>query len=320
MTSSTLRHSRILALDQLAPAVDSCSCFQLKESSWFGYRNPSHHLLLIESGRIEARISEGDIRASAGDLVCFRPTAWNEYATFGPAVLYQASVWFAPPPRHLWTPSFAELGPLPVHVPLGRAFDQMRVLFETLCIEITQPGAVHLLRVRATVHDMLAVIAGTLAREPRGAQALDNWQRLRMRLDAELGAGLSVSAMAKQMNLSVSYFKRAFKQHFGVSPRMYHTRARLHEAMRLLRSTNKPVKVIASELGFSDSSVFTRLFKNQLGLVPSDLRDGKATAEEIAPGSSGRMFPINKYLVPPWQTVEDWVRRYSPPRRRKHHA
>ena len=316
MIKKTSSH-RFLALDELSPAVDSASCFNLEESCWWRYRNPSHHLVLIESGRMEARTPNGDFQAKAGDLFCFRPTERNEFGACGPTVYYQASIRFAPPPRHHLTPSLAEFGPLPVHIRLGRAFEEMRRLFETVCIEIAEPGAVHQLRLRAAVLEMLATIASTLTGDRRGVQSLDDWQRLRLHLDTELGADVSVETMARQMNLSLSYFKRAFKQHFGITPRAYHTHARLREAARLLRSTDKQVKAIASELGFHDANVLTRLFKRQLGVSPSDLRQGAAPVAEIAPSDSGRLFPMNKLLVTPPHTAEDWYYQCFPPRRRE---
>ena len=306
---------RFLALDELLPTVDAAGCFRFEKPLWWRYRVPSPHLVLIESGRVEARTPEGVFHGKAGDMLCFRSTEWNEYGTAGPTVFYQASFRFAPPPREGLTPYLAEHGPLPIHVPLGKTFGKMRNIFEMFCIEVPRPGAVRLLRLRAGVHEMLAIIAASLTRSRDDGQQLDEWQRMRMRLDTELNTDLSVEAMAARMNLSASYFKGVFKQRFGVGPKAYHTRARLQEAVRLLRSTDKPVKAIAYELGFSSARVFARLFKGRLGVLPSDIREGATRVEEAAPEPAGRLFPMNVHFVPPSQTMEDWIKQCIPRRR-----
>ncbi len=304
MAAKKAKH-RFLTIDELSTIVYSASCFA-ERGIWHRYRNPSHHFLLIESGLIEAWTKEGRFHGKAGDLFYFHPTDYNEYGNIEMTRFYQVSIRFAPPPRDRFTPSFVESGPLPVQVSLGKAFGEMRRVFETFCIETPQAGSLHLLRLRAAVHEMLAILAGVLTRDPTSPQHLDEWQRLRMRLDTELSADVPVEAMARQMNLSASYFKRAFKHRFGLAPRAYHMHARLWEAVRMLRRTDRSVKAIAYELGFSNAIVFTRLFKSQLGVSPSDIRQGTAKANEPTTSVGGRLFPMNTHLVAPPQTSEGW--------------
>jgi len=307
---------RFLTIDELMPGVDVASCSKFERDNWFRYRLPAHHMMLIESGRIDAKTSDGLIHGKPGDLFCLRPTEWSEYTTLGPTLYYQAHVWFASPPRFQATPTFAECGPLPTKVSLGRAFPEMRVVFETICIEVTQPGTVHQLRLRTAVHEMLAIIAGILTRDRHSLQHLDEWQRLRMRLDADLNTDISVDSMARQMNLTSSYFNHAFKQRFGATPKAYHTHARLREAARLLRFTDKPVKTVAYEMGFTNARTFTRLFRNRLGVLPSDMRMGAITpmgveiSSDEVPRTGGRLFPMNKALVSP-QAGANWEAKFA---------
>src|SRR5882672_9332790 len=73
------RH-RYLTLDELSPTVHLAACFEWKRER-HRYRIPSHHVLLIQSGKIDAETPEGSFTAEAGSLICFHPADWNEYGT-----------------------------------------------------------------------------------------------------------------------------------------------------------------------------------------------------------------------------------------------
>jgi AraC-like DNA-binding protein len=301
---------RFLTLDQVSPAVHLASCLNWEKRQWHNYRIPGHQMMLIEDGCLHARTPLGEFTARAGDLLCFRPAGLSEHSILGPARFLQTHIDFAPPPRHHSTPLFDEFGPLPPLISLGAVFEEMRSVFETFCIEITQPGSVHRLRLRAAVHDMLALIATVLTPDPAVYTRLDDWQRLRLRLDAELHAECRVEQMARALGLSPAYFIRAFRERFGVTPKAYHTAARLREAVRVLRGTEMSVKTIAYELGFGDAKAFARLFQRHLGILPSDVRGGKMTPLVEGAPSHG-LYRINAHLLPPG-TPADWKKRYYP--------
>ena len=302
---STLeKQPQYITLDQLCPSVDIASSWEYREKIWHAYRNPGHHLLLIESGGIEARTPSGRLKARAGDLLCFRPTEHNEYGNTCHTLFYQMHLTFAAPPRDRATPWLDELGPLPLHVTLGDAFDSVRRLFETLCMELPQSGAAHRLRVQSAVYELLAVIADVSTRVRSRPPALDDWQRVRLRLGSQLSEPLRVSTLARQMGIGTDHFIRQFKARFGSSPKAYRTHARMREAARLLRASDCPVKSVAYALGFPDTKSFSRIFKRSLGVVPSEIR-GSADAAPLA----GKLYPINQHVVPP-HAGTDWFDKW----------
>ena len=108
-----------------------------------------------------------------------------------------------------------------------------------------------------------------------------------------------IEDLARQMGLSTEHFIRQFKHHFGTSPKAYHTRARLQEAARWLRGSDKPIKAIAYGLGFNDPKSFARRFKQHFGVKPSDLRLTAPSDSVDTSAASKKIFPMNVHLIPP---------------------
>jgi AraC family transcriptional regulator len=68
------------------------------------------------------------------------------------------------------------------------------------------------------------------------------------------------------------HLARAFRSHFGCTPRGYVQVRRLAEAMRLLTETDMPLATIALRLGYHDQCHFTRAFKARTALTPGMFR------------------------------------------------
>lgn len=82
----------------------------------------------------------------------------------------------------------------------------------------------------------------------------------------------SLDQLAAQVELSKFHFDRLFKSAMGVSPSHYHINLRMDAARRLLRETKQSVVGIALEVGYSNPSHFSQLFRRETGLAPSDYR------------------------------------------------
>ena len=83
-------------MNELKPALHLAGCYQYLRDVWFQYRVPSHHFILIESGRIEAKTQEGVFHAGARDLICFRPADLNQYGVHAPALIGKPGISTAP--------------------------------------------------------------------------------------------------------------------------------------------------------------------------------------------------------------------------------
>ena len=83
---------------------------------------------------------------------------------------------------------------------------------------------------------------------------------------------LTVETLAAQAHISVTYFRRLFRQTYGMSPKQYIINARMSRARDLLSGSYYSVAAIAADCGFGSESHFSRLFREYNGCSPSEYR------------------------------------------------
>ena len=83
---------------------------------------------------------------------------------------------------------------------------------------------------------------------------------------------ISVDDLAAEMNLSRVQLYRKVKSITGASPIELLRTARLNKAYQLLLTTDKNISEVAYGVGFTAPSYFTKCFKEEFGVSPSDLQ------------------------------------------------
>ena len=81
-----------------------------------------------------------------------------------------------------------------------------------------------------------------------------------------------VTDYASQLSISPNHLNKVVKETTGKSPTRWIDEALVLEAKVLLSQTASPVATIADQLGFNDSSYFSRLFRRYEGISPLDFR------------------------------------------------
>lgn len=79
----------------------------------------------------------------------------------------------------------------------------------------------------------------------------------------------SIEAFARQQNLSVSHYSKLFKLKTGHSPVQYFNQLKVQKSCEYLYFSDRSIKEICAELGFTDPYYFSRLFKKCMGFSPS---------------------------------------------------
>lgn len=83
---------------------------------------------------------------------------------------------------------------------------------------------------------------------------------------------LSLDDMAAQTGFSREYFCRFFKQHMGITFLRYLNEVRISHAGRLLITSDLPISEVMMESGFTNQTIFNRLFKEIYGMTPRQAR------------------------------------------------
>ena len=91
-------------------------------------------------------------------------------------------------------------------------------------------------------------------------------------IDSHLGDDLSLTTLAQIGGFNASYLSRLFKQVTGQSPSEYILQKRMHLAKSLLAETNIKIQDIAAQTGYLSAHSFTRTFRNETGISPTDWR------------------------------------------------
>ena len=88
-----------------------------------------------------------------------------------------------------------------------------------------------------------------------------------------LSRNLKAKDVAAQVNLSEAYFTIYFKEKTGVNFRDYLLGARIDQAKRLLRSGAANISEVAYRTGYQDYRSFSRAFKHETGMTPSEYQN-----------------------------------------------
>jgi len=89
---------------------------------------------------------------------------------------------------------------------------------------------------------------------------------------------VSAVDLAKLMAVSQRTLNRKLKDLTGETPKAFIDGIRIDQACTLLTTSNKTIKDIAYSLGYSDDSVFRRLFKNKMKMSPSSYQHSRSNS------------------------------------------
>ena len=92
-------------------------------------------------------------------------------------------------------------------------------------------------------------------------------------IESNFHKSLDLDQIAKEINLSPTYFHKKFKESYGVTPREFLLKVRLKNARRLLLTSDLNFFEISENCGFSSQAYFNFQFKKETGLTPSEYRN-----------------------------------------------
>lgn len=89
---------------------------------------------------------------------------------------------------------------------------------------------------------------------------------------------VSLDSISDILNINASYFSMLFKKYFGVNFVDYLTSLRINAARELLTDPFLTAAEIANMVGYESPNYFTRVFKKNTGLTPTEYRKTSAVS------------------------------------------
>lgn len=90
-----------------------------------------------------------------------------------------------------------------------------------------------------------------------------------------LGDKIELDLLAAETCVSKDHLIRLFRQATSETPANYITRRKMEQAELLLTTTSMPVKNIATDLGYDDTSYFIRVFRKHSNMSPQEYRNSR---------------------------------------------
>lgn len=139
----------------------------------------------------------------------------------------------------------------------------------------------HRLKYRGYKISQNALLQQILCQLSRGAdninhpygEARQKLERVLIKMENDIKENFTLADYAAEIHLSVDRFSHLFTETMGVSPHRYILDLKINKAKQLFRQTDLNVREVAEFVGISDPLYFSRLFKKQAGVTPTDYRN-----------------------------------------------
>ena len=97
-------------------------------------------------------------------------------------------------------------------------------------------------------------------------------QKIIIKIESDLTADLSLSALSDMCNVTPAYLSGVFKKETGQPLTDYVNKKRIETAKHLLKNTNLQIQTVAQHCGILDLHYFSRMFKKYAGQTPTQYR------------------------------------------------
>lgn len=245
--------SRVLTLDSTHHQQ-----WQFSRFSYLEQPRPSHGLLLILGGSMDYVNQEGTLHLEPADLV-YLPQGCRYEARIHPGtedllinfhILQADPVHFPSQPKKLLCDSLQTLRPL-----MERT------------VHSFQEGPEQYFAAMSLFYRFCHELTVAIRRENSGKDLISRAKTLLSQPECP-----SVEEVARQLLVSPSGLRKAFKDAEGIPPAQYRLIQRVENAKQLLLSTDLPISLIAERCGFCDAAYFHKVFTRFTGLTPTAYR------------------------------------------------
>lgn len=223
-------------------------CYDYPPSYQDGHTHSFGHLIIPLSNKLYLRIEDQDIWLNCNQLAVVVPEA------FHCLICTEKLIWFNVP-QEMFT-----------------SIDMHRYLNQSV-----NP-------INETLQPLIILIKNEVRQNPKGKELLHLFYYLFAKLTyqqkslsilyigSNYGENLSIPMLAEMEGYNPKYYISWFKSIYGVTPNEYIINLRMEKAKQLLTDTDYSVTDIALLVGYQDTSSFSRIFKQIVGLSPINFR------------------------------------------------
>lgn len=271
-------------LPTVAPIITGHFREGLGYATWRPQGTTDWLLIFTNEGQGRFRMTAGPDRiTTAGDITLLRPRTLHDYGTAPGADLWDI-VWthFLPRPHWLdWLGAWPDAAPGIIHLSLP---EPTRAEVAQDLTEMHRHALSGQARRDAFAMSCLemALLRCDHALLPFGGGRTDERvQCARAYLQEHLSEPITMSALAREVDLSVSRLAHLFREQTGQTPQQFVEAERMARAQQLLERTGRTITAIALEIGFENPFYFSLRFKKHTGLSPRDWRQARRHAESF---------------------------------------
>lgn len=284
--SAYLHNSLVDFMDKTKPlVVGSCGTYHLSTLPKLPTHRPRGRLdfqiLYIASGKAHFFFDGVETIVSAGHMVIYRPKEEQKYYYYG---VDQTEVYWV----HFTGRDVKKLLHRygiedHVHVIHTGTALEYKYLFLQMIQELKLCKADYEDLLVNHLHHLLIRIHRTLLTEPysKSRTHAKDFDEAVQYFHKNYHTEININEYAATHHMSVSWFIRGFKEYTDSTPTQYILSLRISNAQILLETTDYNITEIAEIVGYENPLYFSRLFKKQVGVSPSDFRKQLRDQSEI---------------------------------------
>lgn len=284
--SAYLNHSLVDFKDKSRPLiVGSCGTYHLYTKPRLPTYRPrgriDFQLLYIASGKAYFHFGseENETVVTAGHMVLYRPREMQKYEYYA---IDQTEVYWV----HFTGNDVTNLLrkyeiPIKEHVFYTGTSPEYQWIFRQMIQELQN--------CRENYQMLLTMLLGQIfihinrqLKEGNKATSymLEETERATRYFSENYNKTICIEEYAESRHVSACWFIRQFKHYTGMPPMQYILSIRIANAQNLLETTSYTVSEVASIIGYDNPLYFSRLFKKQLGMSPTEYRKRQAAVLE----------------------------------------
>lgn len=98
------------------------------------------------------------------------------------------------------------------------------------------------------------------------------YEKIQKYLMEHLKESIAAKDLENQFHLTYKYMEHIFKENLEIPIMQYHTKIRIKESAKVLRSTSLSILQVSEMFGYQDQLYFSRCFKKHMGMSPKEYR------------------------------------------------